>query len=236
MLAMFDEIALSRVRWATRALVLMSNEAEHGLVPYCPSGLTVVRPGAAQFADGGPQQAELVRQDADGQVVFLLVLDHFVDLVFHADVDAVVAEDAFVGVFHLVEGGEVAVDVADRVSWRYASCCRTGRSRKSAWCWRGLAGFDGLAELFLEQLGREVAGRVARRVEVRDVAGQYAMTCFREVDDLLQERNARWCRIMWRACFDPRLLAPLKYLTLTYPSFLIAVRTGECNWCAVAGA
>ena len=63
------------------------------------------------FADGGPQQAELVRQDADGQVVFLLVLDHFVDLVFHADVDAVVTEDAFVRVLHLVEGGEVAVDI-----------------------------------------------------------------------------------------------------------------------------
>jgi hypothetical protein len=46
MWAMFDEIALSRVRWATRALVLMSREVSMGWFLFLPS------PGPSPLGEG----------------------------------------------------------------------------------------------------------------------------------------------------------------------------------------
>ena len=69
-----------------------------------------------------------------------------------------------------------------------------------------MAGLDGLLELLLEQFRRQVAGAVARRVEVGDVAGQYAMACFRKVDDLLQERNRRGTENVTRAWLRPAIV------------------------------
>ncbi len=85
MFAMLPEIAFSRTRWATRALVLMSRERKSSI------GLLDVD----GFRDGHLHGAKLRSQDARRRIVHRKVFGDFSDLLFQAIVTSIVIENLF---------------------------------------------------------------------------------------------------------------------------------------------
>jgi hypothetical protein len=122
------------------------------------------------------EEEHLVSHNTDGGIEFHIVLCHFRDLNFHADVIPIMVQNG------LVHGPIIT------------NCRRTATFQgpiRSKWSRRTMTTFASQCQFMLELPHVHVSGLVQRRVEVRNVPRQYRLTRFVEVRDLLQHRNCR---------------------------------------------
>src|SRR5688572_20891224 len=95
--ARFDEMAFIRMRWATRALVLTSNELN--MLFYSEAvyvvGVKSLPRRLNSLGDRGAEQAELGGHQAKRQIVLGVVFGDLGHLVFEARIVLVMPQDAF---------------------------------------------------------------------------------------------------------------------------------------------